>query len=90
MKKISLVLSLLVALTFAASSISAKCYGFRDADIKVCVEGDGFKERKKAEDICDKIKGSACGKITGNTGSCTGPKCYDESGNQNKNIKTNN
>ena len=87
MKKISLVLSLLVALTFAASSISAKCYGFRDADIKVCVNGDGFKERKKAEDICKSVTGSDCGKITGNMGSCTGPKCYDEGGKQNKNIK---
>ena len=52
MKKISLVLSLVIAITFAASSISAKCYGFKDADIKVCVNGDGFKERKKAGDIC--------------------------------------
>ena len=71
MKKISLVLSLVIAITFAASSISAKCYGFKDADIKVCVN----------------VSGKDCGGITGNMGSCTGPKCYDESGKQDKNIK---
>ncbi|MBP7283242.1 MAG: hypothetical protein KBA66_16775 [Leptospiraceae bacterium] len=87
MKKISLVLSLVIAITFAASSISAKCYGFKDADIKVCVNGDGFKERKKAGDICKSVSGKDCGGITGNMGSCTGPKCYDESGKQDKNIK---
>jgi hypothetical protein len=87
MKKISLVIGLAIALTFTASSLSAKCYGFKDADIKVCVNGDGFKERKKASDICKGVVGTDCGGITGNSGSCTGPKCYDESGSKKSNIK---
>ena len=87
MRKISLVLGLVIAITFAASSLSAKCYGFKDADIKVCVNGDGFKERKKASDICKSVSGTDCGGITGNSGSCTGPKCYDESGSKKSNIK---
>lgn len=89
MKIFSMVLCLVTSLVLGTSSLSAKCYGFRDADVKVCVEGDGFKERKKAGEICKTVKGSDCGAVTGNSGSCTGPKCYGEDGKQNKNIKTN-
>ena len=71
------------------ANLTAKCYGFRDADIKVCVEGDSNADRKKAGEVCKKVNGSDCGQTTGNSGSCTGPKCYDADGNQNKNIKTN-
>lgn len=90
MKKISLVFSLIAVMSFLASGLSAKCYGFRDADIKVCVNGDSFADRKKASEVCKGVKGSDCGAITGNSGSCTGPKCYDENGKKDSNIKTTN
>ncbi|TGL56490.1 hypothetical protein EHQ58_17890 [Leptospira ognonensis] len=89
MNKLTISLILLFATIFTTSSLSAKCYGFRDAEIKVCVEGDSNADRKKAGEVCKKVNGSDCGLTTGNSGSCTGPKCYDANGNQNKNIKTN-
>ncbi len=89
MKNLTIAIVLFMATILTTSSLSAKCYAFRDAEIKVCVEGDSNADRKKAGDVCKKVKGSDCGLTTGNSGSCTGPKCYDEDGKQNKNIKTN-
>lgn len=80
-------MSLVLAVAFSSSSLLAKCYGFRDADIKVCVNGDSNADRKKATETCKKVVGADCGGITGNSGSCTGPKCYDEGGNKKSNIK---
>ncbi len=87
MKKITVYAGLLMAIMFATTNLSAKCYGFRDADIKVCINGDSFADRKKAGEVCKKVNGSDCGATTGNSGSCTGPKCYDESGSKKSNIK---
>ncbi|WP_167884209.1 hypothetical protein [Leptospira idonii] len=55
MKKISILLGILFV-TAGNATLFAKCYGFRDTDIKVCVEGDGFAERKKAGEICKFVK----------------------------------
>ncbi|HMV42365.1 MAG TPA: hypothetical protein PK079_02555 [Leptospiraceae bacterium] len=87
MKKLALVISIVLATAFSTSSLFAKCYGFRDADIKVCVNGDSNADRKKASETCKKVVGADCGGITGYSGSCTGPKCYDDGGNKKSNIK---
>jgi hypothetical protein len=48
--------------------------------IVVCTKGDSFPDRKKAQEICEKIKGSSCSSPTTFSSSCGNGECYDESG----------
>ncbi len=84
-----LFLALLVAGVFT-STVSAKCYNFRDGDgYKACVKGDGFSDRKKAKKNCKKAKGSDCGNITGYSSSChsNSGKCVDENGKTHRSLR---
>jgi len=69
--------------------LSAKCYSFRETDIKVCINGDTNEVRKKALAVCKKVVSKDCGQTTGASGSCNGMKCYDESGSKRLIIKAN-
>lgn len=83
-------LSILVAGLFLAISmnLSAKCFNFSEGGgIKVCVPGTGFSSEKKAKEVCEKVKGGKCGNVTGNSGSCSGGKCYDGSGKESRDLK---
>ncbi len=85
MKKLSiLVVSLFLAVSM---NLSAKCFNFSDGDgVKVCINGTGASVEKKAKAVCEAAKGSKCGNVTGNSGSCKG-KCLDESGASHKELK---
>ena len=77
MKKIFL--SLMV-LAFGVSNSYAACYMFSNGDgYKVCVHGDTYPDREKAQDIGKKVKGSDCGNVSGYSKSCNG-KCVDHNG----------
>lgn len=69
----------------------AACYHFDKApsDVYVCVHGDGFSDRKKAKEICDKATGSNCGNVGSYSSSChsNSNKCYDENGKANRDLK---
>ncbi len=64
-----------------AGPLYAYCYNFQNGDgYKVCVKGDSFDARKKAQEICKNVKGSDCGNIQGSSSSCNGNKCVDQDG----------
>ena len=48
--------------------------------IVVCTKGDSFSDRKKAQDVCSKVKGSSCSSPSTFSSSCGNGECYDESG----------
>ncbi len=82
-------ISFTVAAAFAAvlfsASAEAKCQYGSDwskggKKIVVCTKGDSFPDRKKAQEICEKIKGSSCSSPTTFSSSCGNGECYDESG----------
>ncbi|HOP63363.1 MAG TPA: hypothetical protein PK358_16965 [Spirochaetota bacterium] len=82
-------ISLFAVAVFAAAVISvkadAKCqYGSDWSSggkrIVVCTKGDSFSDRKKAKEICEKIKGSSCSSPSTFSSSCGNNECYDESG----------
>jgi hypothetical protein len=73
------------AVVFSSVQLNAKCqYGSdwskNGKKIIVCTKGDSFSDRKKAQDICSKIKGSTCSSPTTFSSSCGNGECYDESG----------
>lgn len=74
------------AITSVASTASAKCFAFSDADIKVCIDGNDNATRRQAQEVCEDATGDDCGNITGYSGSCNGSNCYDESGDQVRSI----
>ncbi len=82
-------LSIFIATLFTVAAISihadAKCQYGSDwskggKKIVVCTKGDSFPDRKKAQDICSKIKGSSCSSPSTFSSSCGNGECYDESG----------
>lgn len=82
-------LPLLFVSLFAVAVISihanAKCQYASDwsksgKKIVVCTKGDSFSDRKKAQEVCEKIKGSSCSSPTTFSSSCGNGECYDESG----------
>jgi len=79
--------SLLVFLMFIAASMNlqAKCQYGSDWEksgkkIVVCVKGDSFSDRKTAQEVCGKVKGSSCGSASTFSSSCGNGECYDDSG----------
>ncbi|TGL58527.1 hypothetical protein EHQ58_10320 [Leptospira ognonensis] len=79
----------LLGTVLLTQQLSAKCYSFRESDIKVCINGDTNEVRKKASAVCKKTIGKDCGPTTGASASCNGTKCYDESGSKRFIIKAN-
>ncbi len=84
----------LIMLIFTFSTISinlfAKCYTFSNGgDYQVCVPGDSFSDRKKAQEICKKAKGSDCGSVRSYSSSChsNSGKCYNQNGNASRDLK---
>ncbi|MCB1145292.1 MAG: hypothetical protein KDK41_13650 [Leptospiraceae bacterium] len=89
MKKVSF-LAISICFLFVGSSLVAKCYNFSNGgDVQVCVNGDGFSDRKKAKEICKKAKGSDCGNISSNSSRChsNSGKCYNENGKPSRELK---
>jgi hypothetical protein len=90
MRRTCLPFGILLILFFVTSTLSAKCYSFRKAeDLKVCINGDSNKDRKKAQEICKMLTGVDCGGVGGYTGSCSKSaslKCYNDEGKEQKNI----
>jgi hypothetical protein len=85
MKKILVICSLV--LFMSGMSLSAKCFNFSEGDgIKVCIDGTGAGVEKKAKEACMTVKGSKCGNVTGNSGTCKG-RCVDASGTEHKSLK---
>lgn len=76
--------------TFAVGSVAstahAKCFGFRDADITVCIDGNDNATRGQAEEVCESVTGDDCGGISGYSGSCSGSDCYDGDGEQHSRL----
>ena len=85
--------SLLTALTLASvlivpSLAHARCFSFRDKDIKVCVEGSDGSARRQATSVCEDVSGGSCS-ISGDSGECrrsSSVRCYDASGNEQSHI----
>lgn len=78
------IVSVFAAVLFSVSA-EAKCQYGSDwsksgKKIVVCTKGDSFPDRKKAQEICEKIKGSSCSSPTTFSSSCSNNECYDESG----------
>jgi len=89
MKTLRTVAAMAAGLCLLAATASAKCYRFSDGDaIRVCVKGDAFSDRKKAKNICDKVKGGDCGTIVAYSGSCfsNAGKCYDSKGKAHRSL----
>lgn len=92
MKKwnVNSILLVWVILFAPALSLQAKCFQFRNGgDIRVCIDGNDNKTRKAASDVCESIKGSDCGPISGYSGSCnkgSSTRCFDGSGKEHKKL----
>ena len=81
--------AILALCSLFVAEAQADCFGFRDLDIKVCVEGDDNAARSKAEDVCEEVTGESCS-ISGTSGECResgDKKCYDENGDEQKHIR---
>lgn len=84
-KNFSLTLLTIIAVVMVSVQVNAKCQYGSDwsksgKKIVVCTKGDSFSDRKKAQDICSKVKGSSCSSPTTFSSSCGNGECYDESG----------
>ncbi len=90
MKKILITVSAFLFVSgLMAADAMAKCYSFSsESEIKVCVPGDSFSDRKLAQDICKKVKGSDCGNISVYSSSChsNSNKCYDQNGKASRSL----
>ncbi|MBP7603968.1 MAG: hypothetical protein KBA15_08580 [Spirochaetes bacterium] len=90
MKKILITVSALLFVSgFMTTDVTAKCYSFSsESEIKVCVPGDSFSDRKLAMEICKKAKGSDCGNVSSYSSSChsNSGKCYDQNGNASRSL----
>ena len=74
---------------FCAAEANAKCFSFRDLDLKVCIDGDDNDARKAAEKVCEDVSKEDC-KISGSSGECRASgdkKCYDKDGKEQKHLK---
>jgi len=90
MKKLFVIASALVFVSSVMTTgVMAKCYSFSsESEIKVCVPGDSFSDRKLAMEICKKAKGSDCGNVSSYSSSChsNSGKCYDQNGNASRSL----
>lgn len=85
MKVFSLMVISLFTVVMLSIQAGAKCQYGSDWEksgkkIIVCTKGDSFNDRKKAQEVCAKIKGSSCSGPTTFSSSCGNGECYDESG----------
>ncbi len=85
MKALSATILALFAMAAITTQAGAKCQYASDwtkggKKIIVCVKGDDFSDRKKAQEACSKIKGSSCSTASTFSSSCGNGECYDESG----------
>jgi len=73
-----------------AGPASALCYRFSAAgsEVGVCIKGDSFADRKKAQEVCKKGEGKDCGNITSTSSSChsNSGRCYDANGNKSRSL----
>lgn len=68
----------------------AKCFGFRDSDVRVCVPGNDNAARRRASEVCEDVTGSSC-TVSGYSGECrrsSSTRCYDESGAEQRQIES--
>jgi len=84
-KYIAYELMSILAVVMVTVQVNAKCQYGSDwskggKKIVVCTKGDSFSDRKKAQEICSKVKGSSCSSPTTFSSSCGNGECYDESG----------
>jgi hypothetical protein len=91
MKKSMLgIFTLVLGATLFSAQASALCYRFSAAgsEVGVCIKGDSFADRKKAQEICKKGEGKDCGNITSTSSSChsNSGRCYDASGNKSRSL----
>jgi hypothetical protein len=75
MKALSVTILALFAMAAITTQASAKCQYASDwtkggKKIIVCVKGDDFSDRKKAQEVCSKIKGSSCSTASTFSSSC--------------------
>ncbi len=85
MKVLSLAVVSLFAVVMISVQAEAKCQYGSDwskggKKVVVCTKGDSFSDRKKAQEVCEKIKGSSCSSPSTFSSSCGNGECYDESG----------
>jgi hypothetical protein len=85
MKVLSFVFAVMFTVLLVSVQANAKCQYGSDwssgsKKIVVCTKGDSFSDRKKAQEICSKIKGSSCSGPSTFSSSCGNGECYDESG----------
>jgi len=64
-KYIAYELMSILAVVMVTVQVNAKCQYGSDwskggKKIVVCTKGDSFSDRKKAQEICSKVKGSSC------------------------------
>jgi hypothetical protein len=90
MKKVLVIVSAFIFVSSVmATGVMAACYSFSsESEIKVCVPGDSFSDRKKAAEICKKAKGSDCGNVSSYSSSCSSNsgKCYDQNGKASRSL----
>jgi hypothetical protein len=79
----------LVACLLTTTVATARCYFFTNGGaICVCIKGDSYEHRKRARDVCGKVKGSHCGAVSRSADGCQSKKkkCYDEEGNAHESL----
>ncbi len=73
-----------------AGPAEAKCFGFRDNNIRVCIEGHNNAARNQATRVCEDVTGSDC-RISGDSGSTcqrsSNIRCYDADGDEQRRIE---
>lgn len=76
--------------TVCAPIAQAKCFGFRDSDVRVCVPGNDNAARRRASEICEEVTGSSCS-VSGYSGECRrsgSTRCYDASGAEQRQLES--
>ena len=89
-KYIVLIFAACTALSaFALPSVAeARCFAFRDKDIRVCVDGSDGNARRQATSVCEDVTDGSCS-ISGDSGECrrsSSVRCYDGGGNEQNHI----
>jgi hypothetical protein len=82
--------TIIMGVMLFAGPASALCYRFSLAgsEVGVCVKGDSFADRKKAQAICKKGENKDCGNITSTSSSChsNSNRCYNENGEKKRDL----
>ncbi|MFO0693733.1 MAG: hypothetical protein U0230_09285 [Polyangiales bacterium] len=89
-KLVGLALVLGSVLAAAPPVAQAKCFGFRDSDVRVCVPGNDNAARRRASEVCEEVTGSSCS-VSGYSGECRrsgSTRCYDAAGTEQRQIES--